>query len=286
MDIESRLAAYRRDGYTIFEAVYDAATMAAWRDECDRLEEAHVGVLTQPRSWWFGNMLERSPGLMWPAVSHPEIVTFAEQVMGPFVQLDNLTLAAFPPVARETADGRVTAWHRDRWAGFPTGAYRTPLSINAICYLQDLTDETGPLRVRVGSHIEPIAMTREEADKPHADEALIYMRAGDVIVTHNGLVHSGSPNVSAAKRYFFSVYYNSSWMKHTDTFDGPNCQQLIRWARGRRDHRSLRLLGVDDHLQQRGNSGFLQPDDARWRQWSAEDAAALDDSSTTTKGDR
>ncbi len=281
MDIESRLAAYRRDGYTIFEAVYDADTVAAWRDECDRLEASHVGALQQPLRWWFGNMLERSPGLMWPAVSNPQIVAFAERVMGPFVQLDNLTLAAFPPIPREAAAGRVTAWHRDRWAGFPTGEYRNPVSINAICYLQDLTDETGPLRVRVGSHIEPIEMAPDEMMQPHPDEALIYLRAGDVIVTHNGLVHSGSPNISADKRYFFSIYYNSSWMKHTDTFDGPNCQQLIRWARQRNDHRSLRLLGTDDHLQTRGNSGFLQPDEARWRQWSDEDAAALDDSNPT-----
>ena len=45
-------------------------------------------------------------------------------------------------------------------------------------------------------------------------------------MTHTGLLHSGTPNLSDDKRYFFSVYYNISWLKHTDTFDGPNCAQL------------------------------------------------------------
>ena len=35
---------------------------------------------------------------MWPTVSNPVILDFAETVVGPFVQLDNLTLAAFPAV--------------------------------------------------------------------------------------------------------------------------------------------------------------------------------------------
>jgi hypothetical protein len=47
--------------------------------------------------------------------------------------------------------------------------------------------------------------------------------------------------------------------------------------RGNADHRALRLLGEDDHLQQRANSGFQQPDSDRWQQWAAEDREALED---------
>ena len=57
---------YREQGYTIFKGVYDEQTMTAWRREIDRLEEAHEGIHAQRRSFWFGNMLERSPALMWP----------------------------------------------------------------------------------------------------------------------------------------------------------------------------------------------------------------------------
>ena len=68
-------------------------------------------------------------------------------------------------------------------------------------------------------------------------------------MTHTSLIHSGTPNRSPEKRYFFSVYYNISWLKHTDTYTGPNCEQLKGWARNNGDHRALRLLGVDDNLQ-------------------------------------
>ena len=274
-DLAKRLQRYKEQGYTIFEDVYDEDTMAAWRCEADRLEEAHKGIYSQRRSWWFGNMLERSPALMWPAVSNPLILDFAESVVGPFIQLDNLTLAAFPSVSKEEARGKASGWHRDRWSHFPNGHYERPLSMNAICYLQDLTDEYGPLRIIPDSHLQPITLNEDERSSPHRDEKIVHLKAGDVILTHNGLLHSGTPNMSGNKRYFFSVYYNVSWLKHTDTFDGPNCRQLIEWARGRNDHRSLRLLGIDEHLQARANSGFQEADEGRWQKWDEEDRQAL-----------
>ena len=115
------------------------------------------------------------------------------------------------------------------------------------------------------------------AEETHEELAVTHPEAGDIVLTHNGLLHSGTPNGSGQKRYFFSVYYNLSWMKHTDTFDGPNCQQLKRWARKRNDHRSLRLLGQDDYLQARGNSGFQDADEPRWERWIAEERELLID---------
>ena len=255
--------------------MYGEAEMQAWREEALRLESSSTGIHAQKLSWWFGNMLERSPGLMWPALSNPLILDFAEEVVGPFVQLDNLTLAAFPSVPKEEADGRTSHWHRDRWGGMATGQYERPLSMNAICYLQDLTDEFGPLRLIPGSHIRPVEIAEEQKMQPHPDELLKYMKAGDVVLTHNRLLHAGTPNTSGQRRFFFSVYYNLTWLKCTDTFAGPNCRQLIQWARERNDHRSLRLLGVDDHLQARANSGFQEPDQERWEKWKQEDREAL-----------
>jgi len=272
---EQLLQQYKEQGYALFEGVYDEASIAAWRDEADRLEDAHDGLFSQKRNWWFGNMLERAPALMWPAVANPLIVDFIERIVGPFVQLDNLTLAAFPPLSKEEAADKVSGWHRDRWGHFPTGVYQRPLALNAICYLQDLSAEYGPLRVIDNSHIQPIAMDEEEREAPHRDEKILHLKAGDVVLTHNGLLHSGTPNISGKKRYFFSIYYNISWLKHTDTFGGPNCLQLIEWARQRNDHRALRLLGADEQLQGRCNSGFQEPDEGRWQQWMAADQEAL-----------
>ena len=282
-EVTERLQDYRRDGYTLFERVFDETIVAALRDEMDRLEAAHEGQFAQPRSWWFGNVLERSPALMWPVVANEVLVGFAEAVFGPFVQLDNLTLAAFPPVGDSVEPSAVSGWHRDRWSHMPNGRYERPLAVNAICYLQDLDEHNGPLRVVPDSHIQPEAIEAGEGQRAIRDERLLYPRAGDVVFTHNGLLHSGTPNRSSAKRYFMSIYYNHSWLKHTDTFDGPNCRQLIAWARRRGDHRALRLLGQDAHLQARGNSGFVRPDEERWRDWQDADAEALKETSETRK---
>ncbi len=268
--IEKRFETYKTDGFTIFENVFDEPQMQSWREKHHQLSEQNNGQT------WFGNTLELAPDIMWPAVTNPTLLDFIEKVMGPFVQLDNLTLAAFPSVEPEKAEGRVSGWHRDRWAHVPyTDAYHRPNAINAISYLQDLTDEFGPLRVIVGSHRKPLTMENGQRAKTHPDETCIHMKAGDVVITHNGLVHSGTPNTSGRLRYFFSIYYNLTWLKHTDHHTGPNTQKLLAEAKAANNHRLMRLLGLDEQLQPRCNSGFLQPDEERWLEWANAERAAL-----------
>ena len=270
MTIDERFEEYKTNGFTIFERVFDESQMLLWREKHQQLSAENDGQT------WFGNMLEAAPDLMWPAVTHPTILEFVEKVMGPFVQLDNLTLAAFSSIEPQKAKGRVSGWHRDRWAHVPyTDAYHRPNAINAISYLQELTDAFGPLRVIIGSHRTPLTMEDTERAKPHPAETLIHMKAGDVVITHNGLVHSGTPNTSGQLRYFFSIYYNLTWLKHTDHHSGPHTQQLLAEAKAANNHQLMRLLGVDEQLQPRCNSGFLLPDEERWEEWAAADRGAI-----------
>ena len=270
MTIDERFEKYKIHGFTIFERVFDESQMRLWREKHQQLSAENDGQT------WFGNMLEAAPDLMWPAVTHPTILEFVEKVMGPFVQLDNLTLAAFSSIEPQKAKGRVSGWHRDRWAHVPyTDAYHRPNAINAISYLQELTDAFGPLRVIIGSHRTPLTMEDTERAKPHPAEMLIHMKAGDVVITHNGLVHSGTPNTSGQLRYFFSIYYNLTWLKHTDHHSGPHTQQLLAEAKAANNHQLMRLLGVDEQLQPRCNSGFLLPDEERWEEWAAADRGAI-----------
>ena len=273
-DYNKHLEEFKEQGYTNFRGVYDRRTMDEWIETYERLKKQSFPL--EGRSWWFASTCELAPRVMLPAVANPLILDFAELVLGPFVQLDNLTLAGFPSIPPEEAAGKVSGWHRDRWAKLPQGNdYQHPLSINAISYLQDLTEEYGKLRVIPGSHRRSVRMAEEERDRPHREEVLLDVRAGDVVVTHNGLLHSGTPNVSGKTRYFFSVYYNKSWLKHTDNHSGPNVQSIVRDARRRNDYRLMRLFGVDERMPIRANSGFLQEDERMWAQWCAEDREAL-----------
>ena len=271
VDFKQYIETYERDGYVVLPNLYSTDQIEKWKKKHAELMGDYEGQT------WFGNMLEYAPKLMWPAVCHPVILDFLEQVMGPFVQLDNLTLAAFPSVLTEETENKVSGWHRDRWAQFPQDEiYRRPSASNAISYLQDLTDDFGPLRVISGSHRHPVSIEDTKArSQPHPDETLIYMKAGDVVVTHNGLIHSGTPNTSGQLRYFFSIYYNSSWLKHTDNHSGPLTQKILAEARSRNDYRHMRLVGEEPQLQARSNSGFLVPDRDRWQEWSDADRNAM-----------
>ena len=129
MDLNSVLERYKEDGYAILPRLFSEKQVAAWRAKFDELQRDYD-------QWWYGNALEYAPKLFWPVVSHPVILDFAEMVMGPFVQLDNLTLAGFKPVSKQEAEGKVSGWHRDRWGTSPATPFAnvpTPSTRSPIC---------------------------------------------------------------------------------------------------------------------------------------------------------
>ena len=150
---EARLAQFREDGYTVFEGVHPPALLHRWREVYDDVCRRE-GTLV-----WLGSAFEIDPELFLPAIAAPVLLDFAERVMGPFVQLDDVSINAFPSVDAATAPA-ATAWHRDRYSEVPqTRDYVHPLACNTIFYLQDLNPERGPLRVVPGSHRQPIVFT-------------------------------------------------------------------------------------------------------------------------------
>ena len=260
--------------------------MDGLRIAADRLQESRENErgaefyrdadrFSNDRSWWFDEMLDRAPGVVWEAVANEEILDFAERVVGPFVQLDNPSMAKFPPVSAAEAGGSVTAWHRDSWSTVPIGVYQRPLAMNAISYLQDMTEDLGLLRVIPGSHVQSLVIDDVEKYHPRGDEVLLYLKAGDVVFTHHGLYYTGTPNVSGRDRYFFAASYNLTWMRQHCNLTGPNCQQIVEWARERNDRRALRLLGIDELLLERANTGSHLQEEEYWARWRLEDREAL-----------
>jgi Phytanoyl-CoA dioxygenase (PhyH) len=276
MNFENHLQRFVRDGYTVFPAVHGEGLMRRWRDAYQPLCDA-ASLPGQAPMVWLSDLLEVAPALFLPMVAHPQLLDFAEAVMGPFVQLDGTAFNVFPNLDPAQATGKVNGWHRDRYAFVPqTRDYVRPLCINAITYLQDLTAATGPLRVIAGSHRDPVVFTALERGRPHPREILLEPRAGDVVVAHGLLAHSGSPNTSGGPRYFLSASLNLCWLKHRDALSGPRVAALVADARARRDRRMLRLLGQDELLWERSNPYFETDDDTtRWQRWQAEDRALL-----------
>lgn len=101
-------------------------------------------------------------------------------------------------------------------------------------------------------------------------------RAGDVVLTHGLLAHSGAPNTSGQPSYFLSASYQRCWLRHCDKHVGPRVQAVVEDARTRNDRRVMRLLGHDHLLWERGKPYFMSGDDeARWAAWIEEDRAAM-----------
>lgn len=276
MTLEERLDAYKRDGYTVFKKLFSAKLIEAWKAAYPGIVERQTPLGQEEPRLWLSSTLEFEPKLFLPAVANPAILDFAERVLGPFVQMDNLTFMAFPSVSREEAQGRASGWHRDIWAYKPTHAeYVPPLACNAITYLQDLTEEYGPLRVIPGSHRSTVSIPPEEAGLPHRDEIIVPLEAGDVAFTHAALYHSGTPNCSGKPRFFFSLYYNKNWLRCRDNHQGPAVQAIVQAARANQDRRLMRLFGEDPLVFGRANSGFARDDEETWAQWIDEDRQAL-----------
>ena len=270
--LDEHLAEFKRDGFTLFPGMLDGGWVremrAAFEDIADRIPTADGS-----RPSLFVDVLEHQPQLVLRALANERLLDFAEMVIGPHVQLESVTYRRTPP--GEAADGPVLGFHRDMFAFFPEdGVYHRPLLFNALSYLQDLTDETGPLRIIPGSHMRAMRMTREQAGQPHPEEVILYPNAGDVAVFHCSMLHSGTVNRSTDHRYLFFLTLNHSWLKHRANYQGPVSQAVIAQARARGDRRLLRLLGVDDQFVQRANCGFLDPDVENWQRWIADDAAA------------
>lgn len=272
---QERLDQYKEDGYTIFKDVFDLEMIDKWKAKYADLVERQTPQGAEKPTYWLSSVVEYEPWLMLPAVNNPQILDFAERVMGPFVQLDNLTFMAFPSVEKEKA-GTASFWHRDIWAWRPENdQYFRPNACNAITYLQDMDDGYGPLRVIPGSHRDSVSISGADSFKPHRQEKLVYTNAGDVIFTHCSLLHSGTPNTTGKLRYFFSIYYNLSWLRHRDNHSGPNVQKIVEGARANNDRRLMRLFGVDELVYTRANSGFNRPDEEMWDTWIAEDREAM-----------
>jgi len=271
--LQEHLEEFKKDGFTLFPKMLGDSWVKAMRDSFEEIAD-RIPKPDGSRAAAFVDVLEHKPDLVFPAITNKRLLDFTEMIVGPHVQLESVTYRRTAPQAPDT--NPVLNFHRDMFAEFPQeGVYHRPLLFNALSYLQDLTDENGPLRIIPGSHMKAMALTPEERKQPHPDEVILYPKAGDVAVFHNAMVHSGTANYSKDYRYLFFLTMNHSWLKHRANYSGPISESVKAGARATGDRRLLRLLGEDENVFRRANSGFMQPEELMWEKWIAQDAADL-----------
>ena len=278
--IDDHYAEYRRQGYTVFKGFMPADRLRYIRQTVDAEFRQHHAEHPKRIRASITDVLCREDlhAFFKEHLLHPVLLDYAEHVMGPFVQLDGYEITGYPsrPLAQRT---KVDRWHRDAfnysgvWGRHGSShhrddrVYTAPTACNCITYLQDMNEETGHLRILTDSHLDYTFIRDEDAHQPQPGEQLVTLEAGDMVYTHNEILHAGSINTSGQIRYFISAYFQRFGLPHRDNFRHPLIEAIKTEARARNDRRVLRLFAEDDQLEERER--------AAWAQMIAEDRAAL-----------
>ena len=278
--IDEHFTEYRHNGYTIFKNFMPPNRLQEIRQKVDpEFRRQHAQNPDRIRAS-ITNLLshEQLSPFFKEHLLNPTLLDYAEHVMGPFVQLDGYEITGYPSRPLDQRK-KVDRWHRDAfnysgvWGRHNNSnhrddqVYTAPTACNCITYLQDMNEATGQLRVLVNSHLDYTFIPDEDAHKPQPNEQLVELEAGDMVYTHNEILHAGSINTSGEIRYFISAYFQRFGLPHRDTFRHPLIDAIKAEARAHNDQRVLRLLGEDDHIEARER--------AAWAAIIAEDRAAL-----------
>jgi len=114
-----------------------------------------------------------------------------------------------------------------------------------------MNEESGHLRILTDSHLDYAFVLDGNVHQPQPGEQLVTLEAGDMVYTHNEILHAGSINTSGQIRYFISAYFQRFGLPHRDDFRHPLVAAIKTEARARNDRRILRLFAEDDQLEER-----------------------------------
>jgi ectoine hydroxylase-related dioxygenase (phytanoyl-CoA dioxygenase family) len=212
----SEIEAYERDGLIFPIAVLPAARVTASRRAFEDLDES-LGVTDEPMRW---------TNLCFPwaydLTMEPRVLDSVETLLGP----DIVVIGAMI-LSKRPGRGGYVSWHQD-------GAY-TPEddapTVSAWIALADSTPASGCMRFIPGTHRE-LLPHRDEADPSnllrtkllqagrtvaqpvHEDQAVdVVLRAGQMSLHHNRVLHGSRPNCGDDKRIGFIVRYTTPAMR-------------------------------------------------------------------------
>ena len=269
-----RLDEFKEKGYTVFEGLH-SDRITTWKQIMHEKIAEQKDTRDGLGRFIFRDFLEEKADTLLADISNPHLLDFLEKLMGPLFQMESVHFVATRPTP-PTQDEPGIAWHRDRWASAGrTTDYMPPNGVNVLTYLQDMNEQTGPLRVINGSHRQPVYISKAERGRPHVQETLVTPRAGDVLFLHSGALHSTSANRAEDHRYLVSFFYTRCWYPGRDDNRGPKIQRFIDRARARNDRRLLRLFTIDEQLIERAKVSGSLPEEQMWEKWIQEDRQAL-----------
>lgn len=209
------LQQFERDGYLVREGLFKGEALAELQDAVDRLEKReYSGVKKQHsggRSWgWIPRHLMDKDQVFLDLLKFPPILSIARAMMGPLVRLRGLS-------GRITYPGSVrheTPWHQHmRVITDPLPPwFSRPHVLDALIYLDDLNEDTGPVAVVPGSHNWLDCAPPQDSYEPVEGEKVVCVKAGGAVLVHGNLWHRGLPTLRA-KRRMLILSYTPTWLR-------------------------------------------------------------------------
>ncbi len=208
-----------QDGYTVFRALLDAATLDALR-EVSAAALAALPAEHRERNRSQGSLVPvaEHPGYS-PVLRHPALARVFGELGFADPRFSSGDLISKPP------GGPPLFWHQDWWGWDDPISYSdTVAQVFVMIYLSDTTVDNGCLRVVPDSHRRRHAL--HEAPTAHGEELsrvddpddplygvaegelAVPVTAGDVIVGGARLLHAAHANRSGAERGLITLWYH------------------------------------------------------------------------------
>jgi hypothetical protein len=234
-------------GYLARERLFTGKQLEALRTSTDRLFEAEVDLTkrkTSERSW--GSILrylEDKDPVFLDLIQFEPIVSIARAMMGPMIRLRGLsTRISWPGEEIQSTPYhqhlRLNTLPRPPW-------FSDPHCIDALIYLDDLNDDTGPVCVVPGSHKWIDREPPYRHYDPLENEVVFRVPAGSAILMHGNLWHRTYPTVGS-KRRMLILSYTPCWLRRSPHGSPPEHRLTDAIVEGASE--GLReILGVSGH---------------------------------------
>ncbi len=218
-DLQREVAFFLKWGYLVVDDAINSAQLdslrAALDASCSREDTAD-----RRDGQFIHQLLEKDDRFAF-LLDNPPVMSRMTAILGNCVQLHSATARVTVPGAPDQS------WHRDGpWPMDPEGTpYGSlPGQINCGYFLDELTEENGPIAIVPGSQR---ALFRPPEGHPvFPDEKLVLAKPGQAVMFDGWLYHRGMANNSDSRRRVCLMCYQNAWMKSREPFDGPKVTAL------------------------------------------------------------
>ena len=121
--LDDAVKRFESDGYVVVPSLVSRQVVERMRRAFYYLRSTEA-LAGSRSSIWIQNVLEKRADVAWLTASHPLVLRLLERLMGPFVQIESIVLAGFPPVPKDCDDSTSPGGGGPPPADTPGGAVR------------------------------------------------------------------------------------------------------------------------------------------------------------------